>query len=103
MNKKARNWQVAFPLAITSLCVAPQSYFLKHWLSLFEASISKLKVGLKPPYVGVHLIFLVGTTEQGDSTERPAATGVDISLPLPRVCLDDHGQTRDVIEALLPL
>ena len=45
MNKKVRNWQVAFPLAITSLCVAPQSYFLKHWQSFFEASVPKLKVG----------------------------------------------------------
>jgi hypothetical protein len=63
MNKKARNWQVAFPLAITSLCVAPQSYFLKHWLSFFEASISKLKVGLNVLHFVVDLIFLVGTTE----------------------------------------
>ena len=91
MNKKARNWQVAFPLAITSLCVAPQTYFLKHWLSFFEASISKLKVGLKAPNFDVDLIFFVGTTEQGDSTQRPPTARMDLSLPLPGVCLDDHG------------
>ncbi|KAF8962300.1 cell morphogenesis N-terminal-domain-containing protein [Flammula alnicola] len=38
-----RYWQVAFPLAITALCVAPQAYFLKHWQPFFENSISKLK------------------------------------------------------------
>lgn len=44
MMTKPRYWQVAFPLAITSLCVAPQSYFLKHWFSCFEGALSKLKV-----------------------------------------------------------
>lgn len=43
MMGKPRYWQVAFPLAITSLCVAPQSYFLKHWTACFEAACSKLK------------------------------------------------------------
>ncbi|KAF9444887.1 hypothetical protein P691DRAFT_806559 [Macrolepiota fuliginosa MF-IS2] len=43
MMSKPRYWQVAFPLTITSLCVAPQAFFLKHWVSCFEASISKLK------------------------------------------------------------
>ncbi|KAF9480926.1 hypothetical protein BDN70DRAFT_992293 [Pholiota conissans] len=38
-----RYWQIAFPLAITALCVAPQQYFLKHWQPFFESSISKLK------------------------------------------------------------
>lgn len=44
MMSKPRYWQVAFPLVIISLCVAPQSYFLKHWQSCFELGISKLKV-----------------------------------------------------------
>lgn len=44
MMSKPRYWPVAFPLAITSLCVAPQSYFLKHWMLCFEAACSKLKV-----------------------------------------------------------
>ncbi|KAF5383133.1 hypothetical protein D9615_005030 [Tricholomella constricta] len=43
MMSKPRYWPVAFPLAITSMCVAPQSYFLKHWVSCFEAACSKLK------------------------------------------------------------
>ncbi|RDB30372.1 Cell morphogenesis protein PAG1 [Hypsizygus marmoreus] len=43
MMSKPRYWPVAFPLAITSLCVAPQSYFLKHWVACFEAACSKLK------------------------------------------------------------
>ncbi|KXN85573.1 Cell morphogenesis protein PAG1 [Leucoagaricus sp. SymC.cos] len=43
MMTKPRYWQAAFPLTITSLCVAPQTVFLKHWVSCFEASIAKLK------------------------------------------------------------
>ncbi|KAG5645502.1 hypothetical protein DXG03_005912 [Asterophora parasitica] len=43
MMSKPRYWPVAFPLAITSMCVAPQSYFLKNWVSCFEAACSKLK------------------------------------------------------------
>ncbi|KDR72526.1 hypothetical protein GALMADRAFT_142849 [Galerina marginata CBS 339.88] len=43
MMSKPRYWQVAFPLAITILCVAPQTYFLKNWQAFFENSISKLK------------------------------------------------------------
>ncbi|KAH9477954.1 Cell morphogenesis protein PAG1 [Psilocybe cubensis] len=43
MMSKPRYWQVVYPLAVTSLCVAPQAYFLKHWQAFFEASISKLK------------------------------------------------------------
>ncbi|PBK70905.1 hypothetical protein ARMSODRAFT_1033874 [Armillaria solidipes] len=43
MMSKPRYWNVAFPLVITSLCVAPESYFRKHWVSCFELSLSKLK------------------------------------------------------------
>ncbi|KAG6853412.1 hypothetical protein C0991_004643 [Blastosporella zonata] len=44
MMSKPRYWPVAFPLAITSMCVAPQGYFLKNWVACFEAACSKLKV-----------------------------------------------------------
>jgi furry protein family len=45
MNKsKARYWHVAYPLVITSICVAPHDYFLKHWMACFEAGVGKLKV-----------------------------------------------------------
>ncbi|KAG6820914.1 hypothetical protein H0H93_009688 [Arthromyces matolae] len=43
MMSKPRYWSVAFPLAITSMCVAPQAYFLKNWVSCFDAACSKLK------------------------------------------------------------
>ncbi|GLB39112.1 putative cell morphogenesis N-terminal [Lyophyllum shimeji] len=43
MMSKPRYWPAAFPLAITSMCVAPQSYFLKNWVACFEAACSKLK------------------------------------------------------------
>lgn len=41
---KPRYWQVAFPLAITTLCVGPQSYFIKHWQGCFDSMTPKLKV-----------------------------------------------------------
>lgn len=43
MMSKPRYWQVAFPLAITALCVAPQTYFLDHWFSFFSGLLNKLK------------------------------------------------------------
>jgi hypothetical protein len=45
-KSKARYWHVAYPLVITSICVAPHEYFLKHWVGCFEAGLSKLKVRL---------------------------------------------------------
>ncbi|KAH8083338.1 cell morphogenesis N-terminal-domain-containing protein [Cristinia sonorae] len=43
MMSKPRYWQVAYPLVVSSLCVAPHEYFLKHWQSCFEAGIGKMK------------------------------------------------------------
>lgn len=44
MAAKPRYWNVAFPLMITSLCVAPQDFFRKHWVACFESVVPKLKV-----------------------------------------------------------
>ncbi len=41
---KPRYWQVAYPLAVTALCVAPNEYFLRNWSACFEAGLGKLKV-----------------------------------------------------------
>ncbi|KIJ14496.1 hypothetical protein PAXINDRAFT_176694 [Paxillus involutus ATCC 200175] len=43
MMSKPRYWHVAYPLAVTALCVAPHQYFLKNWIACFEYGISKLK------------------------------------------------------------
>ena len=64
MMTKPRYWQVAFPLVIISLCVAPQSYFLKHWQSVLELAISKLKVKARScPVKSSHSICRKGHTE----------------------------------------
>ncbi|KAL5476804.1 TAO3 [Sanghuangporus weigelae] len=55
MMSKPRYWQVAYPLVITSLCVAPQDFFLKNWVLCFETSVPKLK---ERPY---RLLILNGT------------------------------------------
>lgn len=52
MVSKPRYWLVAYPLYITSLCVAPLEYFQQNWVACFEAGLSKLKVG-------ANIIFLV--------------------------------------------
>lgn len=49
MMSKPRYWHVAYPLAVTALCVAPHQFFLKHWMACFEYGTSKLKVCLEFP------------------------------------------------------
>lgn len=44
MVSKPRYWLVAYPLYITSLCVAPLEYFQQNWVACFEAGLNKLKV-----------------------------------------------------------
>ncbi|KAG0700602.1 cell morphogenesis N-terminal-domain-containing protein [Suillus ampliporus] len=44
MMSKPRYWHVAYPLAVTSLCVAPHQYFLRNWTACFEYGLSKMKV-----------------------------------------------------------
>lgn len=41
---KPRYWIVAYPLYVTSLCVAPTEYFLLNWTGCLEAGLAKLKV-----------------------------------------------------------
>lgn len=43
MMSKPRYWHAAYPLAVTSLCVAPTEFFLRNWMSCFEAGLSKMK------------------------------------------------------------
>ncbi|EED84948.1 predicted protein [Postia placenta Mad-698-R] len=43
MMAKPRYWHVAYPLAVTSLCVAPQEIFLRNWTLIFDAGLGKLK------------------------------------------------------------
>ena len=42
MMAKPRYWSVAFPLVITSLCVAPEVFFKKHWVAVWDLVINKL-------------------------------------------------------------
>ena len=44
MMSKPRYWQVAYPLVVTALCVAPHEFFMKNWVSCFEVGLVKLKV-----------------------------------------------------------
>lgn len=44
MVSKPRYWHVTYPLVVTSLCVAPHKFFLRHWMVCFDTGLSKLKV-----------------------------------------------------------
>ena len=66
MASKPRYWRVAYPLYITSLCVAPLEYFQQNWVACFEAGISKLKVGNCKPF------FLSSYCSSFTSQEKPA-------------------------------
>lgn len=97
-----RYWQIAFPLAITALCVAPQQYFLKHWQSFFENSISKLKVRFSAWLLCT--IFLIVPTGEAISTyriERTHAPRVDIPIPLSRGTFNDNDKARIILETFL--
>ncbi|EEB99561.1 hypothetical protein MPER_00741 [Moniliophthora perniciosa FA553] len=72
MATKPRYWNVAFPLLITSLCVAPENYFRKYWLGCFENAVSKLKVG--DPF---NLVYLrINVTQQEKSHRVPIMNGL---------------------------
>ncbi|KAG8758091.1 Cell morphogenesis protein PAG1, partial [Ceratobasidium sp. 428] len=43
MLSKPRYFGVAYPLAISALCVAPQEFFAKHWMPCIEHSVTKMK------------------------------------------------------------
>ncbi|KAG1739736.1 cell morphogenesis N-terminal-domain-containing protein [Suillus lakei] len=43
MMSKPQYWHIAYPLAITSLCVAPHQYFLRNWTACFEYGLLKMK------------------------------------------------------------
>lgn len=102
MNKP-RYWPVAFPLAITSLCVAPQAYFLKHWQVFFDSFVSKMKVFAIPSIVPtLNLMMSVGKAVQSDGAEWHFAPCLDLSISLPRICVDDYDETGRCPEALLP-
>lgn len=44
MANKPRYWNVAYPLCVIALCVAPREYFARNWLPCIEAGMAKLKV-----------------------------------------------------------
>ncbi|KAJ6597060.1 cell morphogenesis N-terminal-domain-containing protein [Mycena vulgaris] len=98
MMSKPRYWHVAFPLVITSLCVAPQTYFLKNWVPCFEAALSKVK---EKPYripvmngmVRLLWTYLYRCQESASTTLSKLDTLLKHFFPANRVTVfpaDDH-------------
>ncbi|KAF7304959.1 hypothetical protein MKEN_01210500 [Mycena kentingensis (nom. inval.)] len=98
MMSKPRYWTVAFPLVITSLCAAPQTYFLKNWIPCFEMALSKVK---EKPYripvmngiVRLLWTYLYRCQESASTTQTKLETLLRHFFPANRVSIypsDDH-------------
>ena len=44
MALKPKYWHVAYPLVVSSLCVAPHDYFLKNWSWCLDSGLARIKV-----------------------------------------------------------
>lgn len=85
MLSKPRYWPVAYPLAITSLCVAPHQFFLKHWTAAFEAALPKLKACVhNPREVPTTHPHSLGQILPGAYIEWNGALDMDLSISMPR-------------------
>ncbi|KAH0834852.1 hypothetical protein J3R83DRAFT_10475 [Lanmaoa asiatica] len=82
MMSKPRYWHVAYPLAVTALCVAPHQFFLKNWMACFEYGIRQ--------------------TVPHSHSEWDSPPDLDISLSLSRAYIDQYIKTRWAPKALLP-
>lgn len=85
MMNKPRYWNVAYPLAVTCLCVAPQEYFLRNWISCFEFGMSKIKVCWNK--VSLYLASLnisLGKDLQDCDYERDDASYLDLPISMSR-------------------
>ncbi|KAG8827735.1 Cell morphogenesis protein PAG1 [Serendipita sp. 401] len=61
MLSKPRYWQVAFPLYVTTLCVAPHEFFLQNWMACIDGCIARLKDIRSRPYSLNGILRLVWT------------------------------------------
>ncbi len=104
MNKP-RYWHVAYPLVVTTLCVAPHEYFLKHWQSCFEVGLAKLKVRdveqCSQYWTNASPYFL-GQAFQNNCHERHVTLDLDVPIPVSRIGLCFNVQVGSPLEALLP-
>ncbi|CCA66737.1 hypothetical protein PIIN_00418 [Serendipita indica DSM 11827] len=61
MLPKPRYWHVAFPLVVTTLCVAPHEFFLQNWMNCVEGCLAKLKEPRARPFALNGILRLVWT------------------------------------------
>ena len=93
MNKP-RYWNTAYPLVITSLCVAPHDFFLRHWMTCVEVSFSKLKVRVQYKiilFVSINNIIL-GEALSGPCVEWTSSSCLDIFISVPRVAIHCYSE-----------
>lgn len=48
MMSKPRYWSAAYPLVVTTICMSPNNFFLRNWLNIFDAGITRIKVSVSP-------------------------------------------------------
>ena len=103
MMAKPRYWHVAYPLAVTALCVAPHEFFLRNWYTCFEAGLGKLKV--RYTHARSETIshsYHVGEDLSSSCLEWHAAAAMDVPVSLSRAHIHSLSQTRHYIETCLP-
>jgi hypothetical protein len=103
MMSKPRYWHAAYPLAITSLCVAPHQFFLRNWTACFEAGLSKIKAG--SPFLNFKAFinrYDLGKALSCAGYEWDDAVTLDIYVPLSRANVYHDLQVGFIIKTLLP-
>lgn len=85
MMNKPRYWHVAYPLAVTALCVAPQEFFARTWNTCFEHSLGKFKVCYDLAHDEETRPFMIHIGKDTTSTglEWDLASRVDIFVSMP--------------------
>ena len=103
MTTKPRYWSVAYPLLITSLCVAPHQFFLKNWSTAFEIGLVKLKVRRRTiVFLTVLTVLSLGETFSCPSHEWNGALVLDIPVSMPGVDVNNDDEIRITTQTLLP-
>jgi hypothetical protein len=93
MSAKPRYWQVAFPLTVIALCVAPHEFFLQNWIAGLENSMVKLKVqNSLHQKLRVLTWTWLGTAGSPLRLEWYIASGLDLPVSLQGIGLNFCGE-----------
>lgn len=105
MLAKPRYFGVAYPLAISALCVAPQDFFAKNWMACIDLSVAKMKVACFTYCRDYCLDFgspLAGEAYACDVSKRDPTHHMDLLVPMSRGELYCNIKAGDCPQAPVP-